>query len=48
MVRECRAGMTDPLASNVSFRRLTPEEIEQREAQKRTSARDRQAKESEL
>lgn len=30
LIRECRAGMADPLVTNVSFRRLSKEEIKQR------------------
>jgi len=39
LIRECRAGMTDPLATNMSFRRLTPEELVEREVAKREKLR---------
>lgn len=38
LIQEKRATMKDPLATNVSFRRLTPAEVEQERAGKRSAA----------
>jgi len=38
LIQAKRATMEDPFATNVSFRRLTPEEIEQEKAAQRATA----------